>query len=117
VFLAVASFTLTDENPIIPKKGSLTIQDFRNELDDFYKEIALFYQMDSVAILQRIAAYTARMSYVRALIMRQREVRELTNFRIKELDPFLEEVDRQFRVWSRIVTIQQREFDQTSKAF
>ena len=111
-------FTLTDDNPIIPrKKGELTINDFREELDEFFTEIGRFYQMDEVSILQRLAAYSARMSYVRSLIMRQREVRELTNFRTRELDPFLEEVDRQFRIWSRIITIKQREYDQAGAAF
>jgi len=109
-------FTLTDENPIIPKRGNLTVQDFRDELDTFFKEIERFYQMDPVSILQRLAAYSGRMSYVRSLIMRQKESRDLTNFRVKELDPFLVEVDRQFRIWSRVITIQQDEWKQAAGA-
>ena len=107
-------FTLTDNNPIIPKRGGLTIQDLRDELDSFYQEMATFYRMDAASILQRLAAYSARMSYVRTLIMRQKEIRDLTNFRIKELDPFLEETDRQFRIWSRVISVQQDEWKQAA---
>lgn len=92
---------------------SQSIDDIRAELDDFYNTMASFGIDDSTEIFQNLAGFTARASFIRAKIMRMPENRALTNFRTKELDPFIDECDRQFKLWSRAFSVQSNEWEQT----
>lgn len=66
--------------------------------------------MESGIVFQKLAGYTARASWTRSLIQRQIENRAWTKFRTTQLDPFIEECDRQFRVWSRAFAVQSQEW-------
>lgn len=109
------SFTLQDSgvNPrTTPKGGQVAsteltqdIEIIRNEIDGYYKEMIGFPQMEADEIFMRLSAYTARMSFIRSSIMRT-DNRLLVGLRTKEIDPFISECDRQFKIWSRVFSVQ-----------
>lgn len=72
-----------------------------------------FARSDLAEILMQLAAFTAYGSELRGQIQRA-DTRRLQAFRTKELDPFIDECDRQFKVWSRVQSVRQMEWD-TSK--
>lgn len=84
----------------------------RAELDQSYAAMREFDAGDVVDIFMHLAAFSARASELRTRIVRV-DNRRLNAFRSRELDPFLEEVDRQFKVWSRIQAVRQMEADLT----
>ena len=83
----------------------------RKEMDDFYDIMALFQHSDPSENLMHLYAFTARMSYERAKIIRYGTDRSDANFRTKELDPFISECDRQFKIWSRLITVHQMDWE------
>lgn len=85
----------------------------REEIDGFFNLMNSFGSLDSSEIFQSLAAFTARASFLRSQIMRLPENRMMTNFRTKELDPFIEECDRQFKIWSRAFSVQSYEWEMT----
>lgn len=105
------SFVLTDatEKPSPPANGDV-ITAWRQEIDSFYGVIRQFNSYDSVEVMRNLSAMSARASEMRTRLVRTDNRRAVT-FRTKEIDPFLEEVDRQFKIHSRIVAIQQQEWE------
>jgi hypothetical protein len=59
-------------------------------------------------IFVRLAGMSARLSEIRFQVVRS-DQRVLQAFRTREIDPFLEEVDRQFKIFSRIQTVKEWE--------
>ena len=90
------------------------IESWRQEIDGYYDQMMSFNSEDPGEIFTCIAAMTARASYIRTQIVRT-ENRFNQNFRTKELDPFITECDRQFKVWSRAFTVWQVEADQAGR--
>jgi CRISPR/Cas system-associated endonuclease Cas3-HD len=86
------------------------VSGWRKELDSNYLRMADFGSLDSREIFVMLAAFTSRASYLRSRIYRT-ENRVLNAFRTRELDPFIEECDRQFKIWSRVVSVDQSEWD------
>jgi hypothetical protein len=86
------------------------VQRLQAEIDSYYEAMALFGQMDLGEILMRLAAISARASGVRSQVVRT-ESRRMAAFRSRELDPLIEEVDRQFKIWSRLQSVRSMEWD------
>jgi hypothetical protein len=112
------NFTLTKDEGTIPRRVerqffNKDLEKIRAELDSFYDIMNSFSSLDPSEIFQSLAAFTARASYMRSQIMRLPENRMMTNFRTKELDPFIEECDRQFKFWSRYQSVQAYEWEIT----
>lgn len=59
--------------------------------------------MDPSDVFRNLAQFTARASEMRATIA-EHETRQEAAFRIKVIDPFIEECDRQFKFHSRILS-------------
>ncbi len=107
-------FTLEETGKDIKKQVfNHSIESIREELDEFYSIMSSFSVDDSIDIFKDLAGFTARASYLRSQIMRRPENRGLTNFRTKELDPFIDECDRQFKLWSRAFAVQSYEWEMT----
>lgn len=93
-------------NPEIAILGS-----WRTELAGFFTLIKAFRNTDLVEILMNIAAMSGRASEIRNQVMEGSGSQRMNAFRTKQLDPFLDEVDRQFRVWSRVQAVRTMEWD------
>ena len=93
---------------------ALDLQKLRSEMDGYFEMMQDFQMSDPRENLSRLSAFTARMSYVRTRIIRGEAdggSKEAANFRTKELDPFISECDRQFKIWSRLVTVAQLDYE------
>lgn len=86
------------------------IEQLQDELSEYYQRIKAFGSMDVGEILRSLAAMSGRASEVRCALMRG-ESRRGQGFRTRELDPFIEELDRQFKIWSRLHSVLQQEWD------
>lgn len=87
-------------------KPDNTIAAWRQEISDCYQVLKVLVDMDVNDAFRTLSQFSARASEMRSLIV-LREGREQAAFRIKVLDPFLEECDRQFRVNSRIQAVKE----------
>lgn len=92
------------------------IRSLQGELDTYYAQMRAFQRDDVTEVFMALAAFTARASEVRGYLSRQSSKR-IDSFRTRELDPFIDECDRQFRVWSRMQSVRQLEADLTGKGF
>ena len=83
----------------------------RDRLDLWKAEIAGCYEtmkrlvdMDPTEVFQSLSQFSARASEIRSQIGPVEGKREAA-FRIRIIDPFIEECDRQFKIHSRIIAI------------
>jgi hypothetical protein len=86
------------------------VDSWRAELDEGYTTMRKFGSMDITDVLLCLSAFSARAAEMRAQCNRV-ENRKAAAFRTREVDPFLEEVDRQFRIHSRLQAVRQMEWD------
>lgn len=93
-----------------PKTLQDEISDHHKELVGYLQEMHNFKTKDTIQIMQSLSAYSSRASWMRNRLVRSGS-KYADNFRIKEVDPFLGEVDRQFKIWSRIASVVQAEWD------
>ena len=90
------------------------VAEWRPELTNYLNMMYEFKdEVDSREILRTLSAFSARASLMRNLIARSTSPKT-NRFRIDELDPFLIEVDRQFKIYSRLISAEKLEYDLTS---
>ena len=89
-----------------PKEEVNSLEAWQRELDAALKVMQKFKSMNHADIFIQLAGYTARASSMRSMVVRMPENRRLVAFRTKELDPFIEECERQFKYWSRAFSVQ-----------
>jgi len=89
-----------------------TLIKFRKEILDYHKEMYNFSssEEDVADIMVKISAMSARVSWIRNLIVRSK-LQYYQRFRIDEVDPFLSAVKDQFAIWSRYETVRRNEYD------
>lgn len=80
------------------------------ELDDYYQRLKGLNEMPSTECFQTLSAISARVAEIRSRLIRL-DSRRPTALRTKQVDPLIEEVDRQFKIHSRIAAMRQFEFD------
>jgi hypothetical protein len=100
-------FSLTSEKPVRTRSNSL--EAWRTEIASYYLEMEGFSECDIADIFMKLAGMTARVSGIRSQIV-QVENRTLTAFRTREIDPFIAEAERQFKVWSRLQSVKEMDF-------
>ncbi len=86
------------------------IPGFQAEIDGYFVQMQDFNEIDVRGILSTLAGMSARISYMRSQVIRN-EGRPAAAFRTRQIEPLLEEIDRQFKVWSRYQSVAQMEFD------
>lgn len=102
--------TLTDMNSVITSDNTTDVDVWREELRGYLHSMQKFHQETPDQIFMKLSAYTARASEIRSYAF-DNDTRSMTAFRTKQVDPFIDECDRQFRLWSRVVSVQQTEID------
>lgn len=90
--------------------GSVRLEKWRTEIDNYFEIMRDFPNMSPQECLVSLAAMTARVSEIRTQIVRLKTVR-LEKFRTQEVDFFIAECDRQFKIWSRLITVVKFEHD------
>jgi len=87
------------------------LEKFRGEILEYLTECYEFHTVeDIVEILRKISAYRARASWIRFGIIKGTNPK-FNRFRIDELDPFIAELDNQFKIYSRVSSVQQFEWE------
>lgn len=94
-------------NAVVAGRTDLSL--WQEEFDGYWAGMRQFELMDPTEIFLRLSGFSARASELRALIGRT-ENRRWNAFRTKEIEPFLEEVDRQFKFHSRVAAMREFEF-------
>lgn len=88
-----------------------SLNEWRPEILGYIKEIYEFHDLDDpLEILRKLSAFSARATWIRNLVIRSKHP-DYNRFRIDELDPFLVEIDRQFKIWSRYSAVVKDEWD------
>lgn len=87
---------------------------WRRELDAMYDVMHSFESMELDEIIMHLAASSSRLSEIRSLLVRL-NTRAANNFRTQEIDYALAEVDRQFKMWSRVMTFRGQEIQMLGK--
>lgn len=98
--------------PKSQRTGGKLLEQYRSEMDSAYVKMRNFPQAESDEIFKDLAGFTARFSHIRSQIVRV-ESRNWQNFRTKEVDPFLDECDRQFKIWSRVFSVKTLDWEMT----
>ena len=91
----------------VPRKTSgaseETLTRWRTEIFGYYVAMKEFNNMDPSDLFRNLSQFTARASEMRARIALH-ENKVQSSFRIKIIDPFIEECERQFKIHSRILS-------------
>jgi hypothetical protein len=90
-----------------PVKGSTErqyLETWRSEVDAYHQRMVGFSEVEPDDIFMDLAGISARMSEIRKDAVRSGR-RDMNAFRTQEIDPLISECDRQFKYWSRVVTV------------
>jgi hypothetical protein len=83
-----------------------TREDIEAELDDIIAAIRTFSVKAPDQVLREVAAYSARLTELCVLLHRVESYdRQYTRIRTQQVERFLAELDRQFRVASRLIEV------------
>lgn len=100
--------TLQDKAPaktISTNASNDNLNGWMKELDGYYQEMQDFKNCEPDEIFMSLSAWTSRASHMRSMIHRsQSKIQQA--FRTKQVDPFIDECDRQFKIWSRVFSVQ-----------
>lgn len=92
--------------PIAPQNS---VEGWRNEVDAYYVRMRDFGTIETDEIFAELAAFSARASEIRGWLVRS-QTRASNSFRTQEIDPFISECDRQFKLWSRYQAVREMDF-------
>jgi hypothetical protein len=84
----------------------------RGEIDDYMVLLRQLRSLPPDEVFLELSGITARMAELRLTCVRS-ESRRLVQLRTREIDPLLEECERQFRFHSRLQAVRQMEWDHT----
>jgi hypothetical protein len=87
-------------------KGNDWLSKLRREIDGYYAEMKGFPNEFPEDIFLKLSSWTARMSEVRGKLTRSSK-QAAGRMRIDEVDPFINECDRQFKIHSRRQAVQE----------
>lgn len=97
-----------------PKSGSM-FDAWRAEIDAFYREMRKFDSMDLHSVFMRLSAFSARAAEMRTQLARD-DSRRAASMRTKEIEPFLNDLEFQFKVHSRAHSVQEMDFKMSGGA-
>lgn len=96
---------------VVSLSDSDVIEGYRKEIVGFHKQMYDFHDSrDPMEIMCKLSAISARVSWLRTSII-DKPSPLCNRLRIDHIDPCLAEVDRQFKIWSRISTLTRDEYD------
>lgn len=87
----------------------ILIQQILAELDVYYTAVKEFAEEEPDIVLQQVAAFSGRLCEIRARLQRIGSVRA-NQLRTREVDPLMEQLDFQFRIASRLISMREFEF-------
>lgn len=97
---------------VVPTERLDLLETVSAELLEYHKTNQKFSQMEPEEVLSLISSITARLTYLRACLMQSGNQRA-TKLRTTNLDPLLQNLDLQFKIASRQMTVRQFEYEIT----
>lgn len=89
----------------------LSIDQTRQEIDDAFADMRTFYAREPDEVIRMCSGHSARLSELRVRIQRVEDMRrEWRNVRTREIEPSLEELERQYTSASRLHSIRELDF-------
>lgn len=105
--LAGPRYSITDVDPTV----GLSIDQARSEIDDAFADMRTFYTREPDEVIRMCSGHSARLSELRVRIQRVEDMRrEWRNVRSREIEPALEELERQYAAASRLHSIRELDF-------
>ena len=87
-----------------------SIDQVREEVSDAFADMRTFFHREPDEIMRMCGGHSARLSELRVLVMRIEDFRrEWRSIRTRELEPAIEELQRQYQIASRLHSV--RELD------
>lgn len=110
--MSLAELDENDEQPTNAPSEGAALAGFQQELRSYYQSIRGFSQCDISEILLTLAGCNARAAEIRDGLVAN-ESRRAAHFRTRQLEPFMECLEFQFKVFSRLQAVRQMEADFT----
>lgn len=104
--------TLAPPNVDPRSRIQVELKEVQAELASYYTVMKRWSDGDLGDAFQKLSAFSARASELRG-VLNNINGRDAQAFRTRQIEPFLEECDRQFKVLSRIQSIRQFDWDQS----
>lgn len=83
----------------------------RQEIDDAFEDMKTFHNREPDEIMRMCGGHSARLSEIRVRIQRIEDwKREWKNIRTREIEPAIEELDRQYTIASRLHSIRELDY-------
>lgn len=87
-------------------------EEIQNELDEISRAIRNFHLKQPDQVMRESAAYSARLTELQVLLHRVESTdRQYTRVRTQQVERFLTEIDRQFKVASRLLEAQRQDLE------
>lgn len=88
-----------------------SIDSVRQEIDDAFADMRTFHNRQPDEIMRLCGGHSARMSELRVRIQRVEDFhRQWKGIRTREIEPTLEELERQYNTASRLHTVRELDF-------
>lgn len=92
-----------------PQPAGSGLQALQQELAGYLRSMQEFPSWDTDEVMRALSAMAARAAEIRLFCVRDNGAKA-NAFRTKEIDPFLDQCDFQFKVHSRIQSVREMEF-------
>lgn len=89
------------------------LQEYVKEMHGTAEKAGFSQTADLEQVMRALSGFSSRATHIRLMLVNHPNNPKCTRMRIDTVDPFLEEVERQFKFFSRIQTIIQSEMELT----
>jgi hypothetical protein len=100
--------------PLSSAHAGLNITALRAELDSYFEIVKSFRELNTDEVLLHIAGMSGRVAEIRTQLVRTERYGATAggqSFRTKEIDPFLELLNLQFKIFSRLLSAQTLDYE------
>lgn len=88
-----------------------SIDSVRKEIDDAFADMKDFHNFEPDQVMRMVMGHSARLSELKVRIMRIEDfAREWKPIRVREVEPTLEELDRQYTIASRLHSVRELDY-------
>lgn len=98
--------------PVLAQAGAderAVLQRYLKELDEYYVVVKDFHSGEPAEVLQLVAGISGRLCEMRALLQRSGSTLA-AKLRTREVEPLMDQLDLQFRIASRLLSVKDFEF-------
>jgi hypothetical protein len=82
----------------------------RNEIDSYFEMMKKFNSKPPFEVLQDLSSIVSRVAEIRVILSRSNNMTAQA-IRTKEVDPLLDAAEKLFRIHSRLIALQEKEYD------